>query len=67
MMSGGETLHDRSMRGNIQFKDVSFRYPTRLEHQVLKGFNLDIPAGKTVAIVGASGNGKSTVAALLER
>jgi ABC-type transport system involved in cytochrome bd biosynthesis fused ATPase/permease subunit len=34
---------------------------------VLKNFNLRLPAGKTVAIVGSSGNGKSTVAALLER
>jgi len=34
---------------------------------VLKNFNLRLPAGKTIAIVGSSGNGKSTVAALLER
>lgn len=34
---------------------------------VLKDFNLKIPAGKTIAIVGTSGNGKSTIAALLER
>lgn len=34
---------------------------------VLKDFNLEIPAGKTVAIVGASGSGKSTVANLIER
>jgi ABC-type glutathione transport system ATPase component len=37
------------------------------EQVVLKNFNLRLPAGKTVAIVGSSGNGKSTVAALLER
>lgn len=35
--------------------------------KILKEFNLKIPAGKTVAIVGTSGNGKSTIAALLER
>jgi len=37
------------------------------EQMVLKNFNLRLPAGKTIAIVGSSGNGKSTVAALLER
>uniref|UniRef100_A0A8C4YY90 Mitochondrial potassium channel ATP-binding subunit n=1 Tax=Gadus morhua TaxID=8049 RepID=A0A8C4YY90_GADMO len=42
-------------------------YPTRPGHQILKGFNLTLPPAKTVAIVGESGGGKSTVAALLER
>jgi len=37
------------------------------EQVVLKNFNLRLPAGKTVAIVGSSGNGKSTIATLLER
>uniref|UniRef100_A0A670KCY4 Mitochondrial potassium channel ATP-binding subunit n=1 Tax=Podarcis muralis TaxID=64176 RepID=A0A670KCY4_PODMU len=42
-------------------------YPTRLGAKVLQNFSLTIPANKTVAIVGPSGGGKSTVAALLER
>lgn len=67
MMIGGEIITDQSLAGNIQFKNVKFAYPTRPDHVILKNFNLNIPAGKTVAIVGASGNGKSTVAALLER
>ncbi|XP_048507795.1 mitochondrial potassium channel ATP-binding subunit isoform X2 [Athalia rosae] len=67
MMVGGEVITDRCFRGNIEFKNVTFEYPTRPNKSVLKNFNLKIPAGKTVAIVGSSGNGKTTVAALLER
>lgn len=66
-MINGEVITDQSLAGNITFKDVEFSYPTRQDHIILKNFNLDIPAGKTVAIVGSSGNGKSTIAALLER
>lgn len=67
MMTGGDVIADKSLAGNIVFKDVNFNYPTRPDHVILKNFNLHIPAGKTVAIVGTSGNGKSTVAVLLER
>ncbi|XP_072756089.1 mitochondrial potassium channel ATP-binding subunit [Anoplolepis gracilipes] len=67
MMTDGDIITDKSLAGNIVFKNVKFSYPLRPDHIILKNFNLHIPAGKTVAIVGASGNGKSTVAALLER
>ncbi|KAI4498969.1 hypothetical protein M0802_005835 [Mischocyttarus mexicanus] len=67
MMIGGKVIEDYSMAGNIEFKNVEFSYPTRPDRVILKNFNLNIPAGKTVAIVGSSGNGKSTIAALLER
>jgi len=67
MMTGIDIIADKSLAGNIVFKDVNFSYPTRRDHVILKNFNLHIPAGKTVAIVGTSGNGKSTVAVLLER
>ncbi|RZF41361.1 hypothetical protein LSTR_LSTR000075 [Laodelphax striatellus] len=66
-ISGGSTIPYHSLIANVEFKDVSFSYPTRPEQVILKNFNLSLPAGKTVAIVGTSGNGKSTVAALLER
>ncbi|XP_066903793.1 ATP-dependent translocase ABCB1 [Halyomorpha halys] len=53
--------------GNIRFQDVMFSYPTRKEVKVLKKLNLQIEAGKTVALVGDSGCGKSTIISLLER
>ncbi|KAM0954025.1 putative ABC-type xenobiotic transporter [Dioscorea sansibarensis] len=53
--------------GELEFKDVKFSYPSRPESLVLNDFNLKIPAGKIVALVGSSGSGKSTVIGLLER
>ncbi|CAH1394594.1 unnamed protein product [Nezara viridula] len=53
--------------GNILFKDITFSYPTREKTQVLKKMNLKIEAGKTIALVGDSGCGKSTIVSLLER
>lgn len=53
--------------GAIEFRDVHFRYPTRPEQPVLRGLNLRISPGQYVALVGASGCGKSTTIALLER
>ncbi|CAG9863051.1 unnamed protein product [Phyllotreta striolata] len=66
-LKGGKILPCQSVKGDIEFKNVSFAYPTRSEQVILHNFNLTVPSGKTVAIVGASGNGKSTVVALLER
>ncbi|PVI00034.1 multidrug resistance protein-like protein 1 [Periconia macrospinosa] len=53
--------------GKIELENVHFAYPTRPDVPVLKGFSLSVPTGKTVAIVGASGSGKSTCIGLLER
>ena len=53
--------------GTIEFRDVHFRYPTRPEQPVLRGLNLIVKPGQYVALVGASGCGKSTTIALLER
>ena len=53
--------------GKIEFKEVSFAYPTRPEIEVFTGFNLTIEAGTTVALVGPSGSGKSTTVGLIER
>ncbi|KAF4666751.1 (ABC) transporter [Perkinsus chesapeaki] len=52
---------------NIKFKDVEFSYPHRPGAKILCGLSFEIEAGKTVALVGPSGGGKSTVFALLQR
>ena len=51
--------------GDIQYKDVHFSYPTRKDVPVLKGINMEIHPGQKIALVGASGSGKSTIVALL--
>jgi ABC-type multidrug transport system fused ATPase/permease subunit len=51
--------------GNISFEDVRFRYIA--EEEVIKGINLEVLAGQTVAIVGSTGAGKSTIINLLNR
>ncbi|XP_038247936.1 mitochondrial potassium channel ATP-binding subunit isoform X6 [Dermochelys coriacea] len=66
-LSGGDRIPSHSLLGHICFQDVCFSYPTRPSCPVLRNFSLTLPPRKTVAIVGESGGGKSTVAALLER
>ncbi|KAJ1703492.1 hypothetical protein LUZ63_003271 [Rhynchospora breviuscula] len=61
----GEVLQNVS--GEVEFKSIEFAYPSRLENPIFVNFNLRVPAGRTVALVGSSGSGKSTVIALLER
>ncbi|KAF5743847.1 putative multidrug resistance protein 1 2 [Tripterygium wilfordii] len=56
-----------SVKGEIDLRHVSFRYPARPDTQILRDLNLTIRPGKTVALVGESGSGKSTVIALLQR
>ncbi|CAI9087895.1 OLC1v1022086C2 [Oldenlandia corymbosa var. corymbosa] len=61
----GIVLED--MKGEIDLKDVYFRYPARPDVQIFDGFSLHVPSGTTAALVGQSGSGKSTVISLLER
>lgn len=56
-----------TIKGNIEFREVYFSYPSRPDHQVLQGFSLKVEAGEMVGLVGGSGSGKSTIISLLER
>lgn len=53
--------------GQIHFRDVYFAYPTRPNVMVFQGLSINIEAGKSTALVGQSGSGKSTVVGLIER
>ncbi|XP_066538695.1 mitochondrial potassium channel ATP-binding subunit isoform X2 [Hoplias malabaricus] len=66
-LTGGGRIPHKSLTGRVDFMNINFSYPTRPGHQILKNFSLTLPPCKTVAVVGESGGGKSTVAALLER
>ncbi|CAN6994158.1 hypothetical protein IGI04_017322 [Brassica rapa subsp. trilocularis] len=61
----GKVLDD--IKGDIELKDVYFTYPARPDEQIFRGFSLFISSGTTVALVGQSGSGKSTVVSLIER
>lgn len=56
-----------NIKGNLEFKNVHFSYPSRKEVKILKGLNLQVQSGQTVALVGNSGCGKSTTVQLMQR
>ncbi|XP_073533918.1 ATP-binding cassette sub-family B member 5-like isoform X3 [Phyllobates terribilis] len=55
------------IKGDVEFKDIHFCYPSRANVQVLNGLNVKVKSGQTVALVGHSGCGKSTTVQLLQR
>ncbi|XP_065880631.1 ABC transporter B family member 13-like [Euphorbia lathyris] len=55
------------IKGDIEFNNVNFSYPTRPNVTVFESLNLKVPAGKSVAIVGQSGSGKSSIISLILR
>ena len=63
--SGSTRLDRRMVRGDLRFEQVDFAYPGR--SSLLQGFDLVVPSGATVGIVGSTGSGKSTVVKLLLR
>ncbi|XP_073138939.1 ABC transporter B family member 11-like [Henckelia pumila] len=63
--NSGMTLEN--VKGDIEFHNVSFKYPCRPDFQIFKNLCLAIHSGKTVALVGESGCGKSTIISLLQR
>ncbi|KAG8653337.1 hypothetical protein MANES_05G009400v8 [Manihot esculenta] len=56
-----------NVRGEIELRHISFKYPSRPDIQIFRDLSLAIHSGKTVALVGESGSGKSTVISLLQR
>uniref|UniRef100_A0A673T5I1 P-type phospholipid transporter n=1 Tax=Suricata suricatta TaxID=37032 RepID=A0A673T5I1_SURSU len=62
-----EGLRPDKLEGNVTFNEVAFNYPTRPDIPVLRGLSLEVKKGQTLALVGSSGCGKSTVVQLLER
>ncbi|KAK6933229.1 ABC transporter type 1, transmembrane domain [Dillenia turbinata] len=60
-------LKPPNVYGSIELKNVDFSYPTRPEALVLSNFSLKVNGGQTVAVVGVSGSGKSTIISLIER
>lgn len=60
-------LRPETIHGSISFENVSFHYPSRPEVSILKSFSMQVPPSQSVALVGASGSGKSTIVSLIER
>ncbi|CAI8614637.1 unnamed protein product [Vicia faba] len=60
-------LELETVTGLVELKNVDFSYPSRPDVKILNDFSLNVPAGKTIALVGSSGSGKSTVVSLIER
>lgn len=63
---GDKDIKDSGVRGEIEFKNVNFRYPDA-EDYVLSGINFSVKKGETLAIIGATGCGKSTIINLIPR
>jgi ATP-binding cassette subfamily B (MDR/TAP) protein 1 len=63
----GNKIQAEKVHGEIEFKDIAFNYPSRSGVPIFKLLSLRFPAGKSTALVGASGSGKSTIISLVER
>ena len=63
----GEDLKDKKLKGEIEFKDVTFNYDENEKHRVLNGISFKIKAGEKIALLGPTGAGKTTIISLLMR
>uniref|UniRef100_A0A3P8YDI5 ATP-binding cassette sub-family B member 10, mitochondrial n=1 Tax=Esox lucius TaxID=8010 RepID=A0A3P8YDI5_ESOLU len=66
-LNEGIVLRPEQLKGQLEFQNVSFAYPTRKDALILQDMSLSIPAGTVMAVVGPSGSGKSTLVSLLLR
>uniref|UniRef100_A0A8C7DGT3 ATP-binding cassette sub-family B member 10, mitochondrial n=1 Tax=Oncorhynchus kisutch TaxID=8019 RepID=A0A8C7DGT3_ONCKI len=63
----GIVLRPEQLKGQLEFQNVSFAYPTRIDAPIFQDLSLSVPAGSVMAVVGPSGSGKSTLVSLLLR
>uniref|UniRef100_A0A8C1JTL7 Uncharacterized protein n=1 Tax=Cyprinus carpio TaxID=7962 RepID=A0A8C1JTL7_CYPCA len=61
------SLAPQTLKGHVQFKNITFAYPKRPDTDVLKNISFELKPGQITALVGPSGSGKSTIVSLLER
>ncbi|KAM4602918.1 ATP-binding cassette sub-family B member 10, mitochondrial [Polymixia lowei] len=66
-LNEGQVIPPDQLKGQLEFCDVSFAYPTRKEAPIFQNLSLLVPAGSVMAVVGSSGSGKSTLVSLLLR
>ncbi|KAJ8250462.1 hypothetical protein COCON_G00223840 [Conger conger] len=66
-LNEGIELRPGQLKGELEFRNVSFAYPTRKDAPILQDLSLHIPGGSVLAVVGPSGSGKSTLVSLLLR
>ncbi|KAM4593278.1 ATP-binding cassette sub-family B member 10, mitochondrial [Odontesthes bonariensis] len=66
-LNEGRVLPADQLKGQLEFRNVSFAYPTRKEASIFQNLNLLVPAGTIMAVVGPSGSGKSSLVSLLLR
>jgi ATP-binding cassette subfamily B (MDR/TAP) protein 1 len=59
--TSGKSIDSKKAQGHIRFENVHFQYPTRPGVRVLRDLSLQVEPGTCIALVGASGSGKSTV------
>ena len=57
----GKIVESSVIQGHLRFHDIHFRYPTRPGIRVLRGLEIEVEPGTYIALVGASGSGKSTM------
>ena len=67
VISDGSGDVNTNERGNVKFENVSFRYPNSSGRPVLNNINLDIKKGEVIAVIGATGSGKSSLVNLIPR
>jgi len=67
LIERGRGSQPNSIHGTLELQNVFFSYPTRPDVTVIRGLNLTLNPGTITALVGGSGNGKSTIAVLLQR